>query len=81
MDWYHPGANQENILLGYLFAAYVNRDDGEQVLLAQFLREDKPSIYSLDFTFWRSWELSARWNYGAAFHLPLRKDFMDHLTR
>jgi len=53
---------------------YVNRDDGEQVYPAHFERRHNVNLL-VTLNLGRSWEFSARWNYGAGFPFTLTQGF------
>jgi hypothetical protein len=62
----------------YLWATYslgyVNRNDGEQVYPTHFERRHNVNLLG-SISIGRSWEFSARWNYGAGFPFTLTQGF------
>ena len=62
----------------YLWATYslgyVNRDDGEQVYPTHFERRHNVNLLG-SISIGRTWEFSARWNYGAGFPFTLTQGF------
>jgi hypothetical protein len=53
---------------------YVNRDDGEQKYAAHFERRHNVNLLTT-ISIGRTWEFSARWNYGAGFPFTLTQGF------
>ena len=53
---------------------YVNRDDGEVVYPAHFERRHNVNLLAT-INLGRTWEFSARWNYGAGFPFTLTQGF------
>lgn len=62
----------------YLWATYslgfVNRDDGEQRYPTHFERRHNINLLG-NFNIGRTWEFSARWNYGTGFPFTLTQGF------
>jgi hypothetical protein len=62
----------------YLWATYslgfVNRDDGEQIYPTHFERRHNVNLLGT-ISLGRTWEFSARWNYGAGFPFTLTQGF------
>ena len=62
----------------YLWATYslgyVNRDDGEQLYPTHFERRHNVNLLGT-VALGRTWELSARWNYGSGFPFTLTQGF------